>query len=66
MKSGVELDIIQDKQIIDDFVEAKSGRICGIMGNRSVKSCNSNISLQIWYMLANYLYRCSILQKSNI
>ena len=32
MSSGVTLDTLQDKQMLDDFVEAKRGGICGIMG----------------------------------
>ena len=32
MLSGVTLDTLQDKQTLDDFVGAKRGGICGIMG----------------------------------
>ena len=50
MSSGITLDALQDKQMLDDFVEAKRGSICGIMGDRIVnngetrkKSHNRNI-----------------------
>ena len=33
MSSGVTLDTLQDKQMLDDFVEAKRGGLCGIMGD---------------------------------
>ena len=36
MSSGVTLDTLQDKQMLDDFVGAKRGGICGIMGNRYI------------------------------
>ena len=36
MSSGVTLDTLQDKQMLDDFVGAKRGGICGIMGDRYV------------------------------
>ena len=38
--SGVSLDTLQDKQMLDDFVEAKRGGICGIMGDRIVNNSN--------------------------
>ena len=38
MSSGVRLDSLQDKQMLDDFVGAKRGGICGIMGDRYVNS----------------------------
>ena len=41
MSSGVTLDTLQDKQMLDDFVEAKRGGICGIMSNSSNNSNNS-------------------------
>ena len=73
MSSGVTLDTLQDKQMLDDFVEAKRGRICGIMGDRIVnnrgtrfadgetgmKSRNRNI----WYIDANNLYGYAMMQK---
>ena len=34
MSSGVTLDTLQDKQMLDDFVGAKIGGICGIMGDK--------------------------------
>ena len=34
MSSGVTLDRLQDRQMLDDFVEAKRGGICGVMGDR--------------------------------
>ena len=34
--SGVTSDTLQDKYMLDDFVEAKRGGICGIMGDRYV------------------------------
>ena len=36
MSSCVTLDTLQDKQLLDDFVGAKRGGICGIMGDRYV------------------------------
>ena len=36
MSSGVTLDTLQDKQMLDDFVGAKRGGICGIMGDRYI------------------------------
>ena len=41
MSSGVTLDTLQDKQMLDDFVGAKRGGICGIMGDRYVNSNNN-------------------------
>ena len=66
MSSGVTLDTLQDKQMLDDFVEAKRGGICGIMEDRIVnngetgmKSHNKNI----WYIDANNLYGHAMMQK---
>ena len=42
MSSGVTLDTLQDKQTLDDFVEAKRGGICGIMGDRYINIGNGN------------------------
>ena len=42
MSSGVSLDLLQDKQMLDDFVEAKRGGICGIMGDRLVNNSNGS------------------------
>ena len=36
--SGVTLDTLQDKQMLDDFVEAKRGGKCGIMGDRYINN----------------------------
>ena len=43
MSSGVTSDTLQDKQMLDDFVEAKSGGICGIMGDRYINHINRSI-----------------------
>ena len=67
MSSGVSLDTLQDKQMLDDFVEAKRGSICGIMGDRIVNNSNGSKRTkhrqsrftddlrvsQIWYIDAN-------------
>ena len=42
MTSGVTLYTLQDKQMLDHFVEAKRGGICGIMGDRHIKHGNGN------------------------
>ena len=42
MSSRVTLDTLQDKQMLDDFVEAKRGGICGIMGDRYINNGNGN------------------------
>ena len=34
--SSATLAKLQDKQMLDDFIEAKRGNICGIMGIRKV------------------------------
>ena len=72
MSSGVTLDTLQDKQMLNDFVGAKRGGICGIMGDRYInrqspfadgetgmKSHNRNI----WYIDANNLYGYAMMQK---
>ena len=61
MSSGVTLDTLQDKQMLDDFVGAKTGGICGIMGHRYINAIESNRS--IWYINANNLYGCAMMQK---
>ena len=38
MSSGVTLDTLQDKQMLDDFFDAKRGVICGIMGDRYINN----------------------------
>ena len=60
MSSGVTLDTLQDEQMLDDFVEAKRGGICGIMGNRYINNSNGK---SIWYIDANNLYGYAMLQK---
>ena len=57
--SGVTLDTLQDKQMLDDFVGAKTGGICGIMGDRYISNNNRNI----WYIDANNLYGYAMMQK---
>ena len=42
MSSGVILDTLQAKQVLDGFVEAKRGGNCGIMGDRYININNSN------------------------
>ena len=63
--SGVTLDTLQDKQMLDDFVEAK-GVICGIMGDRYVNSGRQMAGhdrKSIWFIDANNLYVYAIMQK---
>ena len=36
--SNVELDTIQDEQILKDFISAMRGGICGVMGDRYIRS----------------------------
>ena len=38
MSSGVSLDTLLDKQMLDDFVESTTGGICGIIGDRIVNN----------------------------
>ena len=42
MSSGVTLDTLQDKQMLDNFVGAKRGGICGILGDRYINISNTN------------------------
>ena len=42
MSSGVTLDTLQDKQVLDEFVEAKRGCISGIMRDRYINNGNGN------------------------
>ena len=60
MSSGVTLDTLQDKQIIDDFVGAKRGGICGTMGDRYIDNSDGKT---IWYIDANNLYGYAMMQK---
>ena len=57
MSSGVTLDTLQDKQMLDDFVGTKRGGICGIMGDRYVFIIN------IWYIDPSKLYGYAMMQK---
>ena len=79
MSSGVTLDTLQDKQMLDDFVGAKRCGICGIMGDRYINNqgtcfadsnTNTNINTKdklnnrnIWYIDANDLYGYAMMQK---
>ena len=66
MSSGVTLDTLQDKQMLDDFVGAKRGGICGIMGDRYINNRRRSIrepASQIWYIDANNLYGYAMMQK---
>ena len=60
MSSGVTLDTLQDKQMLDDFVGAKRGGICGIMDDRYIDSSDGKT---IWYIDANNLYGYAMMQK---
>ena len=60
MSSGVTLDTLQDKQMLDDFVGAKRGGICGIMGDRYMDNSDGKT---IWYIDANNLYGYAMMQK---
>ena len=44
MSCGVTLDTLQDKQTLDDFVEAKRGGICGIICDRYINNGNGNVN----------------------
>ena len=68
MLSGVTLDILQDKQMLDVFVEAKRGGICGIMGDRyfnkrfvreSASQMAKRDRMSIWYIDASKLWLCN-------
>ena len=72
MSSGVTLDTLQDKQMLDDFVGAKRGGICEIMGDRYITNDNTNTNINtkdklnnrnIWYIDANNLYGYAMMQK---
>ena len=60
MSSGVTLDTLQDKQMLDDFVRAKRGVICGTMGDRYIDNSDGKT---IWYIDANNLYGYAMMQK---
>ena len=57
MSSGVTLDTLQDKQMLDDFVGAKRSGICRITGDRYINNVN------ILYIDANNLYGYAMMQK---
>ena len=67
MSSSVTLDTLQNKQMLDDFVGAKRGGICGIMGDRYINRCNrfadSSDGKSIWYIDANNLCGYARMQK---
>ena len=42
ISSGTILDTLQDKQMLDDFIEANRGVMCGIRGDRLVNTRESN------------------------
>ena len=66
MSSGVTLDTLQDKQMLNDFVEAKRGGICGKMGDRIVNNGETGMkshNRNIWYIDANNLYGYAMMQK---
>ena len=54
MSSGTILDTLQDKQMLDNFFEAKRGGICGIKGGRLVNASENKMA--IWYIDASILY----------
>ena len=69
MSSG---DTLQDKQMVDDFVGAKRGGICGIMGDRYITYDNTNTNINtkdkfnnrnIWCIDANNLYGYAMMQN---
>ena len=66
MLSGVTLDTLQDKQMLDDFVEAKRGGICGIMGVRIVNNGETGMKSHnrtIWYIDSDNLYGYAMMQN---
>ena len=66
MSSRVTLDTLQDKQMLDNFVEAKRGSICAIMDDRIVNNGETGIkshNRNIWYIDANNLYGYAMMQK---
>ena len=60
MSSGVTLDTLQGKQMIDDFVGAKRGGIFGIMGERYI---NNSDGKSVCYIDSNKLYGYAMMQK---
>ena len=66
MSGGVTFDTLQDKQMLDDFVEANRGGICGIMGDRIVNNGETGMkshNRNIWYIDAINLYSYAMMQK---
>ena len=66
MSSGVTFDKLREKQMLDDFVEAKRGGICGIKGDRIVNNGETGIkshNRNTWYIDANNLYGFAMMQK---
>ena len=66
MSSGVTLDTLQCKQMLDDFVEAKRGGICGILGDRYINHSNRSLrepASHFWYIDANNLYGYARMQR---
>ena len=62
VSSGVSLDTLQNAIMLDDFVEAKRGGICGIMGdslvnNRRSRFADSECKKILWYIDANNQYQ---------
>ena len=70
MSRGAILDTLQDKQMLYDFFEAKRAGICGIKGDRLVKTNENNKNMakhnrkSIWYIDASNLYGYAMMQKS--
>ena len=60
LSSGVTLDTLQDKQMLDDFVGAKRGGICGIMCDRYIYNSDGKT---IWYIDAYNLCGYAMMQK---
>ena len=60
MSCCVTLDTLQDKQMLDDFVGAKRGGVCGIMGDRYINNSDGNSK---WYIDADNLYGYAMMQK---
>ena len=67
MSSGVTLDTLQDKQMLDDFVGANRGGICGIISdryaNRQNRFADNSDGKTVWYIDANNLYGYAMMQK---
>ena len=72
--SNVALDTIKDEQILKDFISAMRGSICGVMGDRYIRSQSQSQSQSqrsmaehdqrsIRYIDANNLYGYALMQK---